>query len=799
MPIDFPEWVPPQPPDTTTPDLQSARSVLAAAEGSSIPLGYGRSAFPGSIFALTVSTTTNAGLNLNPGDLVLGLAWCLGEINNIRNIYIGDAVAPSGWVRGNYVGTDTQGVDPVLAAVIAGYSDTLRGTVYGHPVSVAYSVIVVPAGSDFPEDIQADIEGRLTLDVNDPTGPKVYRAFRPAPSIADFLTDPLIGLGAQVDWPSFVDLELYCDGKFGINLAIIERAGIDQWLETLREYANCWLVSENNKIYAVPRDLVPDQDLFWELTDDDIVEGSVDLQQIGNLDLPTIVTVEATDLSAWPHVQRTWKKENSLVSTGEAEHREALLSFNGGMSSAQAERRATQRLNRYNLTHLRMTCTVFDKGVFYRIGDVFKVRHSYGIIGKRMRLVEMDLVTIGRWRFTLEEYDARALDFDVIYTDPTWTDTELLAHSDPPEPTNVTTEAVTIDGQRYVRIAWDIDDSNYIYPYYFRVIYQGSSQVDGAELLGTEFTDEFATELYVASNLLAPADGISRLRTQSTWMGRTVQSDQDSYPWVIPGDPQTPVPPPENVTINWHDQPRQAIIAWEWNRPETWQWPLDGFRISGTTTYIDIDTDDVLSTTPFTLNFAPQTRAWISGAVPANVRIELTATVAAFSGAEESTAPQVSISSEREEADLPAPENLAVAVHVNASGTTPPGIFHVKFSPTYNVSTLAYKYPFDGAGRLTIRSATAPPVSYSVDYPSQVLQSRPPPTYEMIRPIMWGRSTEPGNIWESFGTELEVPGFGTETMEYIVEVWLESGPFGNRYQGPKATLQGLLFPASAPE
>ena len=73
---------------------------------------YGRAQVGGKIFAAKYVAAT--------GTWVLGVLWCVGEIDAIEGIWFNGAAAVAGVNATDYLGTTAQGVDPTLAAAISG-------------------------------------------------------------------------------------------------------------------------------------------------------------------------------------------------------------------------------------------------------------------------------------------------------------------------------------------------------------------------------------------------------------------------------------------------------------------------------------------------------------------------------------------------------------------------------------------------------------------------------------------------------------------------------------------------------
>lgn len=133
----LPPWVPPhQPPNPSgggTNDLSntiSERTLTISAWGSYVPVIFGRDIVGGQITLWHIAG----------GFLYLRLVWCIGECQEIESVAFEDGSIPDGTTFTHYLGTSSQTADPVLSALISGYSDTMRD-VGTDDLSLCYSVI----------------------------------------------------------------------------------------------------------------------------------------------------------------------------------------------------------------------------------------------------------------------------------------------------------------------------------------------------------------------------------------------------------------------------------------------------------------------------------------------------------------------------------------------------------------------------------------------------------------------------------------------------------------------------------
>ena len=680
-PYEYPPWVPgrPQPSQPSRPSVNSTTAgirdvnITAAAINSPIPIAYGRCELAPLIFA-----TGKIG-----NDLVLGCAWCVGEIQAIEQIYDGDAPMNAGWIAQNYTGNPAQLPDTTLAAAIPGYADSLVMTVRGETVSVAYSVLRIPSGQNFPSGMKAVVHGRkswtaeqnnvevevarygnayykqalqgyvqqapglingdvgtayastnqdadqywvdfgrtvsisrvranlfsespgyapgtrifsyrtaagawvefhretisagsnTSFDVDFNVDPpidadsiaylgtgfssgypypkysicneiKVYEiqqtvylySANPALCLSDLCASKALGLGVRVEPDSLQEAIDYCDEQVNgkprhtLNLAIIRQAPIEDHIETLRAYANCWVVKDGDRIALVPnRPKAPSA----KIDERDMVEDSVSIEQISVQDTPTIVSVEGTDSSSW-----TWTNPSEVVYhpdvyTTDLEARISSVRLPGIHDNEEAKRMATLRLNYFNLIDLRFSCAVFDEGLDLMIGDVVLVNHSWGLQDKPMRIIGQNAIDTGRYRLEMEEYDPKVYSEDVE-TVPSYPDTLLRQPSDVPIVKNLRAKSASSSS---LSVSWlDVGDD---YPYPLR--YRAEIEDRSGSVVDRRVTDITTAVVNVPSS---GGPFIVRVRAEAIWggtehLGPWSWGTWDGTSWLLG---PTPIAPP---------------------------------------------------------------------------------------------------------------------------------------------------------------------------------------------------------------------------------------------------------------
>lgn len=407
----LPEW---QDPPSTDPDVGaisrvarsiSERTVTVAKRGADIPEIYGRDRVGGLICRAKVYA----------GKLAVVVVWCGGEIQAIEKVIVGGETFSGGT---HYLGTSGQAAS-ALVNTIWGQADALSG--------IAYSVLQLPKESSL--QIEAIIQGRK---VYDPRGPSTGYSTNPALALADFIATHT---DRTPDWTSFGEAADYCDElisgsvkRWEIGLTLY-RGRTEDWIATLKEYANVFLYRDGNVIKAVPN---APRDTDHVLTGADIVKGSLGLRKIGQRDAPTQVITEYT----LPTTAEWVDSEEATDDPGDP-LRVTRLRMPGFFRAIHARRKAIETLNRTNLEDIEGEFQVFDRGLEMTRGDVAELTHAIGLSSKKLRLHDVQPVQKGIWRIQFREYDPATFS-GVVVSDPSTPDTGLRSPNDVPDVTGLT-------------------------------------------------------------------------------------------------------------------------------------------------------------------------------------------------------------------------------------------------------------------------------------------------------------------------------------------------------------------------
>lgn len=376
------------------------------ADGTPLPLVYGRAQIGGRLFAVDYDSTT--------GTWTAGYLLCYGEIESIAQIWINDAAPVAGVTTASYTGTLVQAADSLLSAAIAGYSDTLIVTDPAGNFGIAYVVIqYTNAHYDSWPDVVVEVEGKKVYDpANSPiTGSKVYSE-NPALHLADFITNSQYGLGRTIDWASVATVAAYCDGLTTGSPTETRRTSYtviqdvrtsESWAEVLRNYASCWITYRGDTVY-----LIADKagSSVMTIGEEDIVEGTLRITKTDSSNLPTVIRAWYTDTTGDRWRERLCDPAKaSGVDAGTTQWRESRIRLTGVNRHSQAYRECVERLNKLQLSDLRVTWTQFAEAMELEEGDIVTLTHSYGLTSKLLRITAPPSQTSpDHWQIVAEEY-----------------------------------------------------------------------------------------------------------------------------------------------------------------------------------------------------------------------------------------------------------------------------------------------------------------------------------------------------------------------------------------------------------
>lgn len=472
-------WTAPPPPVVTPPatlaeTAQTAadRQMQVAGEGASLRIVLGMDCIGAQVGPVFYNNM-----------LYVRCIWAGGgENEGVQSVTLNDQPLPADVLATHYTGTNTQGIDPWLAAAGAAQSPAINYTDTLH--AIAYSVFALPASElTAPPQFKAVFKG---LKLYDPrTGLRVWsdnaglalRAFLADPwgedkpitggdvAVAD-RCDVVVGTGDLA--------EARC--RIGITLDARQQAGT--WRETLRTYAECFVIPDGDGYLMIP-DAPASSEYTYDHSAGNLLElGSI--KRAGSKSLPTVMTVWYTDRSASP-----WKDiaidpiKRDGVDTGALPWRPQEIRLNGIFSHGQAVRVATMRLNKLWLCDLSGDIYTLDDGMQVRPGTVVTLVDPRMGAGKAVRVFGSSGVN-GQYVQTFTEHDNAAYS-DAVVANPSTPDTTYPSPNNPPAVTGVTMveEVFQLQDGTYSS-RWRITWSAATYPYldcYRAELWAGSSLI----------------------------------------------------------------------------------------------------------------------------------------------------------------------------------------------------------------------------------------------------------------------------------------------------------------------------------
>lgn len=388
-------------------------TATVTAHGSSLPLLYGRRDIPGLIFALGYIST----------DLVIGVIWCMGEIDAIENIYINDAVVPASpnVIVTNYLGTPSQTVNTTLQSAIAGYNDSMRVQVPGGSyIGIAYSVFRIKVGAltAFPK-FRAVCRGRK---VYDPRTATTAYSDNTALALNDLITNPVFGLGRTclgtsevADWDDTLLGGVAGAYRSRIALYISSARPAEEYVDLLCEYAECFKVFEGSAIRLIP-DMPVDLLTVPVVPPSEMMKSSLRLEAASSTDTPTEIefqyTLEPTTATQpWSLTPVTVQLPG--VAAGEIQRIPTSLSMEGITRDVEAQIKALSKLNRLQ-NRMTVSWDTTDRGVINQRGDVVRVQHPKRGVDIYCRIMNVNMVGAGRYSVTADRYDSNFYPDDII-------------------------------------------------------------------------------------------------------------------------------------------------------------------------------------------------------------------------------------------------------------------------------------------------------------------------------------------------------------------------------------------------
>jgi hypothetical protein len=448
----------PMPTINKTSTTQEFKLRVSSASDALIPIAYGPCELGGNVFAIDVAGT----------DLIMGVWFCLGEIEEFTKIYLNDDDVPVTVTIQEHKGTTSQTTDSILAN-ISGYADDLVLNVGGTDIGVAYIAARIPLVSvkGFPR-FTAVIKGMK--DIYDTRTASTAYSDNPALCFRNWLKSSVYGPGYSVLDSTVSTAANFCDETPGdtwqashgyaleafvvptventyvyecttsgtsggsqptwgttiggttadgsvvwtcrdgrrraCGMVMDRKADIPAWIETWRTACGCMIIWGESGIEMIP-DKARATDHTITHADGQILESpGLSLHKKGLENIPNVVKVFYTETSGHPW-RDTWVRvADSDVDAGTVPARESEVRMPWVQRKSQAVREAIERFNAATLTNLSFDLPVFDEGLEIKAGDVVEVTHPIGLTSKKMRVLKASQSHPGRWLLSLYEYDS---------------------------------------------------------------------------------------------------------------------------------------------------------------------------------------------------------------------------------------------------------------------------------------------------------------------------------------------------------------------------------------------------------
>lgn len=384
-----------------------------AGSGSVIPIIYGRRRIGAKIATPIV----------HDGALVMLAVWCIGEVDAVESVFVNDEIPGIGITITNYTGTLTQTPDPTLIAAFAAQGITYDDALIGK----CYSVVTIRPGktAGFPR-LAAIIRGMKVRSTE--FGARAYSTC-PAYCLADFIESQTYGAKGSCDWATVATLATLNNQDLGggnlrhtLNLALDTVQQTINWITTIADYANTFLVVSNGKFKFIPDAAGSSVRTFDETN---ILKDSFQLQKKDITQTPTVFEVTFTDMSTTPWRDLPIQPVEAIgVSEGTVPRRVSRVQKVGINNYAEANRYAIQKLNEGITSDLHGSFVAFDDSLDTEVGDIVSVTHPIGLSSKLFRVMGIKMQSPGRWALNVVEYDPAKYS-DVVVSGPTTIDTNL--------------------------------------------------------------------------------------------------------------------------------------------------------------------------------------------------------------------------------------------------------------------------------------------------------------------------------------------------------------------------------------
>lgn len=377
----LPAWV--SIPEDDKSGRSTNKSIVALHSAIKIP--FGTCQVRGEIFAATFVD----------GFWYVGVLFGHGEIESFIDVWVDQEPPKTGVTYNTYVGNPAQTADPILAAAIPGYADSLVTTIDGKTISIAYAVFKYSMDqySSLPEFV-AEIEGIvLAGGFSDNAGLIIQH----------IITNDEYGIGEAVDSASFTALASHCTTTNRHFNGVLESPQeIDSIIKMFELYSGARIFRRGDVWFASPDAA---GSAVKTLTKDDYIEDTFQLSLASPANTPTVVIVKFTDTT--PVIWKTEKAVYELSGVGSTlPRRELELNYPAITSYGQAYHEAEEACLKAKNASETIRFIAFDDHIDLELGDLFAFTHPDGSTGTYRVAADPTLSGAGRVSVTATSYDA---------------------------------------------------------------------------------------------------------------------------------------------------------------------------------------------------------------------------------------------------------------------------------------------------------------------------------------------------------------------------------------------------------
>jgi hypothetical protein len=397
----------------------------------------------------------------------------------------------------NSASTDViQAVPYFYTGEVVSYQISVSGTFTGSVAfkcnAVTFLTVSAPGlytGTFTAGATKVEIVGTLTVNgaivdyvqLKTSTASKIWTQ-TPALMLADLLESSIYGLGSKVNNQSLFNMAKYNEQivplstqkRVQIGLSLMQQDAIQNWIETFRAYARCFISARDDTIYLIPD--APYTGTIQSVTAGDMVAGSFKISKKSLSNLPNVVRVYYMNTAQVPWIEAFVDATLPTVQSGLEFPRVSELRMNGFQDKSTAYRYAVERLNNTTLIDTTGAFDALDTMFPVEPGDVINVTHPCGLVASSMRVLSCDASGRGKMTLSYTSYNVNVYS-DQIVDDPQPIDFKGASPFEVPAITGLAvTEEFYNTGtstSSRLRVVWTAISYPYLQFYYIQIYEDG--------------------------------------------------------------------------------------------------------------------------------------------------------------------------------------------------------------------------------------------------------------------------------------------------------------------------------------